>query len=254
MPRKPRREPKLDPLDEFSSWNKRIAVIFFLATFISTLIILIGIWVSIFIYLAEQGILAWMATIELGYIIAIIMAIIALHLFVAVLFYILFKGSHDRLLKMLFKDRMLAKKYEDYSTLRILIGLLLWAIFISIVALIIALLPAAFGQALATMWDWMIKTFNAGQWILWFGCVCLSIVGIFFMLFVLWNKGVYWVLKRIKTIEEEKEIEEEIEKEALRKADKQELYKIYKKETGKSAVYRGKETKGFIEWKKKRLS
>jgi len=254
MARKPRKAPKLDPLDEFSTWNRRIARTFFLATVIGTLVVVIGIWVTIVWYMAEEGLFTWFEGLDISFIIAIIIGLVAFHLFLLILFYILFKGGRDKLLKVLFKDRKLAKKYEDYSGLRILVGLLLWALFLMIVSLIIAALPAAFGQAIATVFDWMIRTFNPGQWILWVGAVILIGIGIIFMLFVLWNNGVYWVLKRVKIIEEEREIKEEIDKETLKKMSDKEMHDVYEKETGRNSLYRNKETSGFKKWKKKRLS
>lgn len=251
MPRAPRKAPKLDPMDDYSIWNRRVARAFFFATVVGTLIIVIGIWVSIIWFMAEQGVLTWFANIEPGYVAVIILGIIIFHIFLLILFYILFRGGKERLLKILFKDRMIAKKYQDFTTLRILVGLLLWLVFLTIVILIITLLPAAFGQALATVFVWMAATFNPGQWILWVGVVILVGIGIFFMLFVLWNKGVYWVLKRVKVIEEEREIEEDIKHKELKEMSEKELMETYKRETGKNAMYRGQQTKGYIEWKEK---
>ncbi|MHA1233102.1 MAG: hypothetical protein ACTSPQ_20950 [Candidatus Helarchaeota archaeon] len=71
--------------------------------------------------------------------------------------------------------------------------------------------------------------------------------------FVLWNHGVFAVLKRVKRIEEEIEIEEEIKRDELKSLDEETLQKVYEKETGKRAIYRGKETKGYKSWKKKML-
>ena len=54
----------------------------------------------------------------------------------------------------------------------------------------------------------------------------------------------------MKRIEEEEEITKEIKVEKLRDAETEELHKEYKSETGKNAMYRGKETRAFKEWKK----
>lgn len=252
MPRAPRRAPKPDPMDRYSVWNRRVARSFFFSTVIGTLIIVLGIWVTILWFMAEQGIFTWFEDIEVGYIVALVLGIIIFHVFLLILFYILFRGGKERLLKILFKDREIAKKYEDYTTLRILVGLLLWLVFITVVVLIITLLPAAFGQAITTIFMWMALTFNPGQWILWVGAAILIGVGIIFGLFVLWNKGVYWVLKRVVVIEEERDIKEEIDLEKLQNMSEAQLHDVYKKETGKNAIYRGKETKGYLAWKSKK--
>ncbi|MBY8988266.1 MAG: hypothetical protein KGD61_07420, partial [Candidatus Lokiarchaeota archaeon] len=80
--------------------------------------------------------------------------------------------------------------------------------------------------------------------------VLFIIVMLIYIGFALWNHGVFAVLKRVKRIEEEYEVEEEIKREELKGADDETLQKIYQKQTGKKAIYRGKETKGFIAWKK----
>jgi len=64
---------------------------------------------------------------------------------------------------------------------------------------------------------------------------------------------VYSVLKRVKRIEEEQDIDEEIKIEGLKDADEETLMETYEKQTGKKALYRGKETNGYLTWKKKVL-
>ena len=78
-----------------------------------------------------------------------------------------------------------------------------------------------------------------------------TIVGLIFLGFVIWNHGVYLVLKRTKRIKEEMEVEEAVRQEQLQKASEKERIKQYKKETGEDALYMGKETSGYLEWKKK---
>ena len=116
--------------------------------------------------------------------------------------------------------------------------------------MLIFLLPAS---AWYIMWDWWIQVavrFSIGAWIIWLGVTMLLIIGFFFLAFVLWSHGVFAVLKRIKRIEEEDEIAEEIRVEKLQDAETEELHKEYKNETGKNAMYRGKETRAYKAWKK----
>ena len=68
------------------------------------------------------------------------------------------------------------------------------------------------------------------------------------------DHGVFAILKRVKTIEDEIEVEARIKREALKEMDERTLQSIYKKETGQKALHRGKETRGYIEWKKKQLT
>ena len=64
----------------------------------------------------------------------IIIGIVAGHLFLLVLFYTLFRGGILKLCRRLFKDRVLAKKYEDYTTLRLLLAVTLIVIYIFIIS------------------------------------------------------------------------------------------------------------------------
>ncbi|NHJ23969.1 MAG: hypothetical protein EAX89_05310 [Candidatus Lokiarchaeota archaeon] len=154
----------------------------------------------------------------------------------------------------MFKDRLLAKKYEDYSTLRLLIAVTLISIYIFLIALVFVIMPQVFWQLVADLWMFIITTFGPGEWVLLVGVLMFIIILLVYLGFVLWNKGVFSVLKRVKRIEEEYEIEEEIKKEELMGADEETLQAVYEKQTGKRAIYRGKETKGYTAWKKKMLS
>jgi len=259
MPRAPKRSPRrapkreYDPYDQYSTWDVRIARTFFAAFVLCALIIVIGIWGSIIGAIWQSG--KWEAFLKLPISaqIFIYAGIITAHLFLLVLFYIVFRGGKLRLLKIMFKDRLVAKKYEDFQALRFLIAVTLIGVYIMIVAFLIWLLPLAFFESAATIWTEMLDTFNPGNWILYFGFMSFIFVLVFFFCFVLWNHGVYAVLRRVKRIEEEDEIKVRIKKEILSKADKDELMEEYKNETGKNPLYRNKETKGFMEWKKQKL-
>jgi len=175
------------------------------------------------------------------------------HMFLLVMFYILFKGGKLRLLKVLFKDRKIAKKYEDYQTLRLLIAVTLLSVYVFIVALFIFVLPGPFFAMLGQAWVNFITSLNLGNWVLFIGIIMYISLIVVFIMFVLWNHGVFWVLKKVKRIEEEDEIKEQIKVEKLQKADEDTLHDVYHKETGKNAMYRGKETKGYMKWKTDRI-
>ena len=190
---------------------------------------------------------------ELGFQIAIVAAIVTGHLLLLVLFYTLFRGGILKLCRTLFKDRKIAKKYEDYTTLRWLIAILLTGLYVTIFGLIIGIVPSVVFQSVAGFFTWMAQNFSFWQWVLFVGLTSFVIVGVFLLGFVIWNHGVYVVLKRVKRIEEEIEVEERIKIESLQDADEETLQKAYEKNTGKRALYRGKETKGYMAWKKKVL-
>ncbi|MHA2037351.1 MAG: hypothetical protein ACW972_05355 [Promethearchaeota archaeon] len=252
MPRGSRKAPDREPhpLDAYSTWDIRFAKLIYYGFILASVVLVLGIWALILSILLPS---AWAAFLglELGYQIAIIAGAVTGHLFLLVLFYTLFRGGMVRLCQMLFKDRLVAKKWEDYYGLRMLVGVALIGLYITVLSLLIGLLPTVFFNTLGAMWLWMVANFTIGHWILWIGFDILIIIGIIFVGLALWNRGVFWVLSHVKEIEEEIQIEEEIKKEAIRDSDERTLRDIYKKESGQKAIYRGKETKGYIEWKKK---
>lgn len=253
MPRKPRKAPtrEPDPMDEYSTWDLRIAKTIYYSLIVGAAVSILGIWLTIIGWLIETGrwdiIVSWGP----GAIALIIIGIVVGHLFLLVLFYILFRGGILKLCQRLFKDRVLAKKYEDYTTLRLLLAVTLVSVYIFIITLIVVIIPSFLWNWIGELWVFVIVNFNWGEWVLLIGIILLIIVGLVYIGFALWNHAVYAVLKRVKRIEEEYEIEEEIKREELRDANEETLQKTYEKETGKIAIYRGKETKGYKAWKKK---
>jgi hypothetical protein len=255
MPRKPRRAPERapDPLDEYSTWDIRIAKSIYYGIIIASIITILGIWLTLIGWLLETGRMDDILALGPGIGALIIIGIIAGHLFLLVLFYTLFRGGILKLCRRLFKDRVLAKKYEDYTTLRLLIAVTLIVIYMFLITLVVYILPSFFWSLVANLWIYMITEFNPGEWILTVGIFLFIIILLVYLGFVLWNHGVYAVLKRVKRIEEEEEIEQEIKREQLKAMEEDELMEVYEKQTGKRAIYRGKQTKGYQAWKKKYL-
>ena len=253
MPRGSRKavERQPDPLDAYSSWDIRFAKVIYYGFILASVILVLAIWTLILTIIIPVGLFEFFAGLELGYQIAIIAGAITGHLFLLVLFYTLFRGGMVRLCQTLFKDRLVAKKWEDYYGLRMLVGVALIGLYITILSLLIGLLPTVFFNTIGDLFIWMFHWNQVKYWILWSGLIILIIVGIVFIGLALWNRGVFWVLSHVKEIEEEIEIEAEIKKEAIRDMDERTLRQIYKKEAGQKAIYRGKETKGYIEWKEK---
>ena len=254
MPRKARKAPTrdADPLDQYSTWDLRIAKTIYYSIIVASAVTILGIWLTIIGWLVESGRWEIVVSWGLGAGALIIVGIAVLHLFLLVLFYVLFRGGILKLCQRLFKDRVLAKKYEDYTTLRLLIAVTLVGVYIFLITLLVVILPSFFWELVAVFWGFVI-TFNLGEWVLFIGLVLFIIVMLVYIGFALWNHGVFAVLKRVKRIEEEYEVEEEIKREELKGADDETLQKIYNKQTGKKAIYRGKETKGYLAWKKEML-
>jgi len=130
-------------------------------------------------------------------------------------------------------------------------GIVLIGAYVTVISVIIAVLTEDFVIYLEELWLWMVEEFNIGNWILWIGIWVYIVVAFFFFMFVLWNHGVYVVLRQIKKIEEEEQIDRKIKEEEVRKMDTEGQQKEYERQTGKDAIYRGEETKGYKSWKKK---
>jgi len=245
------REP--DPLDVYSAWDLRYAKSIYYGYILATVIVVLGVWGVIIGLLFRGGAWETFLELDLGFQIAIIAGAVTGHLFLLVLFYTLFRGGMVRLCQILFKDRLVASKWEDFYGLRMLIGVALLGLYITLLSVVIGLLPSTFLGVVQRVWAWQVETFSRypGLWIMWVGLLVFIIVGIAFIGIMLWNKGVFWVLRHVKEIEEEIEIEETIKNEAIKNSDERTLRDIYKKEIGQKAIYRGKETKGYKEWKQK---
>lgn len=256
MPRKARKAPTrtADPLDQFSTWDLRIAKTIYYSIILASVITILGVWLTIIGWLVESGRWAIIESWGFGAVALIIVGIIVLHLFLLVLFYVLFRGGILKLCQRLFKDRVLAKKYEDYTTLRLLIAVTLASVYLFLITLLLVILPSIFWDFIGNFLYVVITTFNFGEWILFIGIIFFIVVILIYVGFVIWNHGVFAVLKRVKRIEEEYEVEEEIKREVLKGADEETLQKLYNKQTGKKAIIRGKETKGYKSWKKSMLS
>lgn len=211
----------------------------------------IGIWGTILTWAVETGKLAIFLGWELGYQVAFIAGIITAHLLLLVLFYAMFRGGIVRMCRVLYKNRLVAKKYEDFSTLRWLMGITLLGIYVVVFALLTAILPGVLVENFIKWWLETIVTFGPGEWFLYIGFVIFCVIGFFFFMFFLWNHGVYFVLRRVKRIEEEMEVDEEIRRELLQGADEESLQAEYRKETGKIPQYRGRDTRAYKNWKKK---
>jgi len=256
MARKARRAPKkpVDQFAEYSTWDLRIAKSIYYGVILASIITVLGIWLTIIGWLVETGRIDEILSLGPGIVALIIIGIIAGHMFLLVLFYTLFRGGILKLCRRIFKDRLIAKKYEDYTTLRLLLAVTLIVVYMFIITLIVYIIPSFFWSIIADFWLYIITHFNPGEWVLFVGVVMFIIILLIYIGMVLWNHGVYSVLKRVKRIEEEQEIDEEIKIEGLKDADEETLRETYEKQTGKKALYRGKETNGYLTWKKKVLS
>ncbi len=257
MPRKARKEPKrsADPLDDYSTWDLRIAKSIYYSIIIASATTILGIWLTIIGWLIESDRWKIIEGWGFGAGVLIIVGIIVLHLFLLVLFYVLFRGGILRLCQRLFKDRVLAKKYEDYTTLRLLIAVTLASIYLFVITFLLVILPSLWG-IVADFWVFLFSSVitNPGEWVLFIGLVLFIIVILVYLAFVLWNHGVFTVLKRVKRIEEEEEVDQQIKRDELKGVDEETLQKVYSKQTGKKAIYRGKETRAYKSWKKSMLS
>lgn len=239
-----------DPLDEYSMWDKRIASVFLYVTILAAIFIASGIWAFIIEKLIVSGLWFELIGLNVGLQVALWAGIVTGHLIIVVLFYTLFRGGMLKICRVIFKDRVVAKKYEDFDTLRWLIGIAVLGGLTTLFFLLIGLVPS-FLNLIGAFFIFMFGHMQIWRWLLDIGIFMLIILAIFFAILYFWNHGVYFMVKNIKQIEEEIEVDERIKQERLKEADEKTLRKVYKKESGKRAIYKGKQTKGYLEWKKR---
>jgi len=89
---------------------------------------------------------------------------------------VLFRGGILKLCQRLFKDRVLAKKYEDYTTLRLLIAVTLAGVYLFLITLLVVILPSLFWDLVEDFLNFIKATFGLGEWILFIGIVMFVIV------------------------------------------------------------------------------
>ena len=253
MPRRTRKAPDRpdNPLDMFSTWDIRIARLFYYSFVAAVLIIMVGLYVSILLLPSFQTIWDWLAKLDLAFQIALIGAIVTAHILVLVFFYAAFRGGIFRMCRILYKNRKIARKYEDKTLLRWLVGILLLGVYFTIFAIIIGLVTENLLQAIAELWKFMVDEFNVGHWILWLGLVIFCVLIFFFFIFVIWNDLVYVFLRIIAHEEEKEEVDIEIKRDRVKKMSEEDRMKEYTKDTGRAATIRGRETRGYKSWKKK---
>ncbi|TFF96645.1 MAG: hypothetical protein EU547_06220 [Promethearchaeota archaeon] len=252
--RRARKAPKIeeDPLNKYSRWDIAIAKGIYYSILTCSVLMVIGVWIYIFWKLFTIGFIQEIIDMGPAFIGAIIAGAITGHLLLLVLFYALFRGGILRLCKILYKDREIAKKFEDYVTLRILIGVLVLGGLTTTFFLLLAFVPQI-AQGIISAFEFLFWHLSLWQWFFDLGLVGFIFIGVIVLIFVFWNHGVFFIVGKMKEIEEEEEVEERLKRERLKEADEKTLRKIYKKETGKKPIYKGQETKGYIEWKKENL-
>jgi len=88
MPRKARKAPTRapDPLDEYSTWDIRIAKVIYYGIIIASLVTVLGIWLAIIGYLIETGRWDEFLSLGIGWLTLIIVGIVVAHMFLLVLF------------------------------------------------------------------------------------------------------------------------------------------------------------------------
>jgi len=86
------------------------------------------------------------------------------------------------------------------------------SVYLFLITLIVVIIPSFFVDLVRDLWFFIITTFNLGEWVLFVGLVMFVIVILVYLAFVIWNHGVFAVLKRVKRIEEEYEVDEQIKR------------------------------------------
>ena len=112
--RAPRSAPlrKRDPLEDYSTWDVRTAKTFYYAIILASVIIFLGIWISILLQAIYSGGIEDFLKLALSLQVGIIGGIFTLHALLLVIFYTLFRGGVYRLCKILFFGQRFVDVYN----------------------------------------------------------------------------------------------------------------------------------------------
>ncbi|MFX1453557.1 MAG: hypothetical protein ACFFCM_22190 [Promethearchaeota archaeon] len=192
--------------ESHSNQQKKIALAMYVSIAITSLITIGGIVYTIADLIMATGKMELFLSLNFGYQIAIIGALLAGLFFLIVYFYGLYKKGVNLILKTIFHKKYYNEKYAKRLGVRIAAGLLMFSIFAIIIGLVIAIFydlivgsPSGNNLPLSTVF----ANLSQGAMVLTVGIFLFIIIGLIFALNYLWYNGYYMILKLIMDLEED---------------------------------------------------
>lgn len=188
---------------KYNKTQRIITGIFYISIVIASIVTIGGIvWTFADIFIGTTGKLDLFLTLNLGYQIAIIAALLAGLFLLLVFFFGLFKKTSRSLMNFIYKKRELEEKYKNRIGVKIAAGGLL----LSIIGIIL-------GFVLGPVWDLLIGsgesgtlfTFlgSTGPWVLLVGIGIFLIIGSALFMIYFWKNGYYLILRLLGGLEKE---------------------------------------------------
>ncbi|MFW9821651.1 MAG: hypothetical protein ACFFE4_01870 [Candidatus Thorarchaeota archaeon] len=180
-----------------------ITGIFYILIVIASIITIGGIvWTFADIFIGTTGKLDLFLTLNLGYQIAIIAALLAGLFLLLVFFFGLFKKTSRSLMNFIYKKRELEEKYKNRIGIKIAAG-----------GLLLSLIGIILGFILGPVWDILIGsggsgtlfTFlgSTGPWVLLVGIAIFLVIGSALFMIYFWKNGYYLILRLLGGLEKE---------------------------------------------------
>ena len=190
----------------FSKKQKLFATIFYVAITITVIIIIAGIVYTIGDIIMATGKMELFLSLNFGYQIATIGALLAGLFFLIVYFFGLYKKGSTLILKNIFRKKQFNDKYRNRIGVKIAAGALMFSIFAIIIGISTAVIYDLFTRPATgdrVTLNTIFAELSQGQIVLFIGMLMLMIIGLIFFLNYLWYNGYYLILRMIKDLEEE---------------------------------------------------
>ena len=188
----------------YTKTQRKIATVLYILVIISALVTIGGTIYTIADLIMATGKLELFQTLNLGYQVAIIGGLLAGLFFLLIFFYGLFKKGSTLILTNIFRKKVYNDKYKGRLAVKAAAGALMLSIFAIIIGILFAVFydiavgPAGGEGTLSTAFE----NFSQGQVVLSIGIGLFVIIGLIYLLNVLWYNGYYYILKMITDLED----------------------------------------------------
>jgi len=174
--------------------------IIYVLVVIACIITITGIIWTILDIIMPLGKTSLFLSLNLGYQIAIIGAVLAALLFIIILFYSLFQRGRKVIVEMIFKKKVIPEEYKNRTGIKIATGTVIICIFAVITGIIYSLILELTAGASSSK---IIVTLSGGEIILFMGIALFFLDALFIFLILLWINGYYYILRLITNLEKE---------------------------------------------------
>lgn len=188
----------------YTKTQRKIATVLYILVIIAVLVTIGGTIYTIADLIMATGKLELFQTLNLGYQVAIIGGLLAGLFFLLIFFYGLFKKGSTLILTNIFRKKVYNDKYKGRLAVKAAAGALMLSIFAIIIGILFAVFydiavgPAGGEGTLSTAFE----NFSQGQVVLSIGIGLFVIIGLIYLLNVLWYNGYYYILKMITDLED----------------------------------------------------